>query len=333
MKTCLQVFCDASGSKVSHTKSRIYFSNNTNLDIRDEVSRCLEMEVTDNFGKYLGVPTINGRTSKREYQYLVDKVNGRLAGWKSKTLSMAGRATLIQSTLGSIPMYSMQSTKLPRSTCDDIDRRCRSFLWGSSEGVRKPHLVAWENVTKTKKEGGLGLKSMRQVNSAFLAKLGWRLLAEPQSLWSKVLRAKYCDNRCDLDMFKSRQNASNAWRGIISSVDIVRKGINMAVDNGAKTFFWHHQWATNKPLIELAIVEPPIHLQDVTVKEMWDCNVGWRLENFANFLFPEHLKRIASFELIADDEAVDELYWNGSPSGGVLTELSSSINSKRSECR
>lgn len=62
---------------------------------------------------YLGVPTINGRSSKREYQYLVDKVNGKLAGWKSKTLSLAGRATLIQSALSTIPLYTMQTTKLP----------------------------------------------------------------------------------------------------------------------------------------------------------------------------------------------------------------------------
>ena len=121
----------------------------------------------------------------------MDKINGKLAGWKTKTLSMAGRATLIQSTLNDIPCYTMQSTKLPRSTCDEIDRRNKSFLWGALEGERKVHLVAWETVNKTKREGGLGIKSMRQVNSAFLAKLGWRILAEPQSLWARVLRAKY----------------------------------------------------------------------------------------------------------------------------------------------
>ena len=199
-------------------------------------------------------------------------------------MSMAGRATLIQSTLSTIPYYTMQSTKLPRSTCDEIDRRNKEFLWGELEGERKVHLVSWENVNKPKQEGGLGIKSTRQVNAAFLAKLVWRLLAEPKSLWSRLLRAKYCDNRCDIDMFKARGNASNVWRGIISSVDIVRKGINMAVGNGSKTFFWHHRWATDEPLIELAIVEPPITLQDVTVGEMWDSNTGWKFDTFANFL-------------------------------------------------
>ena len=316
MMKCLATFCGASGSKVSVDKSKKIFSANTHIDIQDAVSRSMGMEVTMDLGKYLGVPTINGRTSKREYQFLVDKINDKLSGWKTKTLSLAGRATLVQSSLNSIPYYTMQSTKLPRSTCDEIDRKNKSFLWGELEGERKVHLVSWDKVNKPKVEGGLGIKSMRQVNAAFLAKLGWRLLAEPRSLWSRVLRAKYCDNRCDMDMFKNKANASNAWRGIIQNVDVVRKGINMAVGNGAKTFFWHHRWATDKPLIELTIVEPPILVQDVRVGEMWDANIGWKFDDFANFLPPEALKKIAAHVLVEDKEAVDEIYWNGAPSGG-----------------
>ena len=316
MKWCLDRFCAASGSKVNVDKSKIYFSANTHLDIRDAICNNLAMESTDDFGKYLGVPTINGRTSKREYQYLVDRINGKLAGWKTKTLSIAGRATLIQSALSSIPYYTMQSTKLPRSTCDEIDRKTRSFLWGEQEGRRRVHLVAWENISNSKQAGGLGIRSMRQANSAFLAKLGWRLLAEPALLWSRVVRAKYCNNRCDINMFKEKSNASSTWRGILSSIDIVRKGINSAVGNGAKTLFWHHRWATSEPLITLASPMPPLEVQDVTVKEMWDVATGWKLDMFANYLTETNLKLIAAHELVDDEEAVDEIFWNGAPSGG-----------------
>lgn len=161
MQECLELFCDASGSKVSIAKSRVYFSGNTNYGIRDSVCEWLGMEATDDFCKYLGVPTINGRTSKSDYQYLVEKINGKLAGWKTKTLSMAGRASLIQSTLSTIPLYTMRTTKVPRNTCDDIDRKSINFLWGEQEGKRKVHLVAWDNVTKPRSKGGLGIRSMR----------------------------------------------------------------------------------------------------------------------------------------------------------------------------
>ena len=313
---CLDKFCQASGSKVSRSKSQIFFSNNTSYDIRDAVSGTLNMEITDDLGRYLGVPTINGRSSKQEYQYLVDRINDKLAGWKTKTLSMAGRATLIQSSLSTIPCYTMQTTKLPRSTCDEIDRKSRKFLWGEIDSRRRMHMVAWENVTKPKKAGGLGIRSMRQTNSAFLAKLGWRLLTEPNALWARILRSKYCEDRCDIDMFKEKANCSNAWHGIMSSIDIVRKGLSMTVGNGERTFFWHHRWATSTPLIDMANPKPPLSAQDKTVKELWDPNVGWKLEEFAEFIPPKVVQEVLAHELVEDEDTVDEVYWNGSPSGG-----------------
>lgn len=48
-------------------KSRIYFSPNTNLDTRDAICSKLSMEATEDLGKYLGVPKINGRMSKKDY--------------------------------------------------------------------------------------------------------------------------------------------------------------------------------------------------------------------------------------------------------------------------
>lgn len=72
---------------------------------------------------------------------------------------------------------------------------------------RKIHLVAWEKVTAPKREGGLELRSMRQANVAFLAKLGWRLLAEPRKLWARVIRSKYCEGRRDIDMFKRKPDS------------------------------------------------------------------------------------------------------------------------------
>lgn len=264
---------------------------------------------------YLGVPTINGRASRRDYQYLVDKISKKLSGWKTKTLSIAGRATLAQTSLVSIPFYTMHTTRLPRAICDEVDKKVRGFLWGDTEEKKRMHLVAWEKVTKPKVEGGLGIRPMRKTNAAFLAKLGWRVLAEKDTLWSRVMRAKYCDNRCDVDMFQARADASNAWKGIVENINVVQKGVNMAVGNGRRTFFWHHRWATDEPLLSMACPEPPVAVQDVTVDEMWDPNTGWKIELFADYLPPSKLKEIAAHELVDDEEGIDEIYWNGSASG------------------
>ncbi|XP_056697578.1 uncharacterized protein [Spinacia oleracea] len=316
MYECLDQFCGASGSKISHAKSRVFFSSNTEAEIKKDICDALNITETDDLGVYLGVPTINGRSSKKEYQFLVDRINGKLAGWKSKMISMAGRATLVQSCLSPMPYYAMQTTKLPRSTCDEIDRISRRFLWGGSEEKKKIHLVSWDTITKPKQLGGLGIRSMRQANSAFLAKLGWRVLAEPEALWSRVLRSKYGDGRCDIDIFKPRHGESNAWRGIIDNVDILKRGMSRAVGNGQDTLFWRHSWATNVPLIDCVSLPPPTDMLDMAVKDMWDNNVGWKTDIFADYLPANILQIIESFELQEDPEAIDTVYWNGSASGG-----------------
>jgi hypothetical protein len=91
---------------------------------------------------------------------------------------MAGRHTLIQSVTAALPIYTMQSVKLPMSVCDSLDRLNRNFLWGHNEEKKKIHLVKWEQICKPKICGGLGLKRTALINHALLAKTGWRILQE-----------------------------------------------------------------------------------------------------------------------------------------------------------
>jgi len=115
------------------------------------------MKSTEDLGKYLGVPPTNGRITKSQYQYVMERIDKRFVGWKTSCLSLAGRATLIQSTIEAIPSYIMQTTRLPRSICDDIDGKIRRFLWGGTANERKAHLIHWDSVTKPKERGWLGL--------------------------------------------------------------------------------------------------------------------------------------------------------------------------------
>ncbi|RVX07973.1 putative ribonuclease H protein [Vitis vinifera] len=58
--------------------------------------------------------------------------------------------------------------------------------WGNSE--RKPHLVRWELVCLSKKNGGLGVKCLSILNKALLAKWDWRFANEREALWNQVIR-------------------------------------------------------------------------------------------------------------------------------------------------
>ena len=96
IKGCLNRFCEASRQKVSFNKSVVHFSKNVNPQLKDDISRELGVSTTDDLGRYLGMPAIHGRVTKRTFQQVLDRINKRLAGWKTKVLSLAGRATLVQ---------------------------------------------------------------------------------------------------------------------------------------------------------------------------------------------------------------------------------------------
>ncbi|KAL0000247.1 hypothetical protein SO802_019849 [Lithocarpus litseifolius] len=155
IRDVLDEFCSISGQTVSATKSRVYFSPNVDRDTRESLSDILGFGSTPNLGKYLGIPIKHSRSSSQDYNFILDRVKKKLAGWKASMLSLAGHSVLIQASLATIPTYVMQCTHLPGKILEGIDRVNCNFLWGTYEAAKKIHWVGWQKVTKPKDEGGL----------------------------------------------------------------------------------------------------------------------------------------------------------------------------------
>jgi len=51
--------------------------------------------------------------------------------------------------------------------------------------------VSWSVVCKLKSEGGLGVRDLRQVNLALLAKWRWRFLQGDEGIWRDIILAWY----------------------------------------------------------------------------------------------------------------------------------------------
>nr|POE98839.1 hypothetical protein CFP56_56122 [Quercus suber] len=87
----LDIFCEKSGQNVSQSKSRVFFSPH------------VVMESMEDMCSLLGF-----------------RMKQKLSGWKANILSMADRTVLIQSSLSTIPNYTMQCAYLPSKVLDDV---------------------------------------------------------------------------------------------------------------------------------------------------------------------------------------------------------------------
>jgi hypothetical protein len=86
---------------------------------------------------------------------LIDKIGARLPGWKGRLLTRAGRLTLVNSVLTSIPVYHMTSFPLSKWAIKRIDRIRRNFLWKGHDDPRRGHCpVNWSRVCRSKRLGG-----------------------------------------------------------------------------------------------------------------------------------------------------------------------------------
>lgn len=113
--------------------------------------------------------------NKTAFNFLIEKLREKnFHAGKNKFLTLAGRTTLIKSTLCSIPIHIMQIFKLPESILQQLDKLSRNFLWGSSDHKRKIHLVKWSTVIKSYPNGGLGIPSAKYRNQALLMSLAGR---------------------------------------------------------------------------------------------------------------------------------------------------------------
>ena len=145
----------------------------------------------DRFESYLGLPTLVGWKKYHTFSFLKDRVWKKIQGWRGQTLSRVGKEILIKAVAQSIPTYTMGVFQLPVKLCEELQALCARFWWGQIGNERKIHWLSWEKLTRPKSEGGIGFKDLRQFNLAMLAKQGWRLLQDQESLLFKCLKARY----------------------------------------------------------------------------------------------------------------------------------------------
>jgi hypothetical protein len=79
--------------------------------------------------KYLGVPLHYNKLRREDLQPLIEKIIKRIAGWRGKLLTQAGRLVLIKTCLASILVYLLSLFKFPRWGIDLINSHMANCFW------------------------------------------------------------------------------------------------------------------------------------------------------------------------------------------------------------
>ena len=140
----LSLYEAASGQKINADKSSVFFSANAMEEKKIEILEILGPMQDSWHGKYLGLPSIIGKSKNKVFVEIKERVGKKLAGWKEKILSIGGKETLIKVVAQAIPSYAMSCFQLPKGLCDDTEGMMRRFWWGQRGHESKIAWVSWK---------------------------------------------------------------------------------------------------------------------------------------------------------------------------------------------
>lgn len=247
LRCLLLMFEAVSSLKVNLQKSKMMGVGD--VESFNHLAGILECRVVSLPVTYLGLPLGGNQRKADLWDPVVEKIQHRLALWKGRYLSKGGKVTLIKSALANLPVYSLSLFKAPASILKKLEDFRKDFLSGAENGERRFHLVSWKRVCKPLEAGGLGIRDLKIMNRALLAKWLWRFRVETEALWRKVIAAKYgCQQLGWSSRVPSGSLGSRLRRSIFKENDVFQNLIEYRVGQGNHVLFWHHVWCGALPL-------------------------------------------------------------------------------------
>ncbi|OMO92976.1 reverse transcriptase [Corchorus capsularis] len=256
VRRILRCFQLVSGLKVNFAKSSL-IGINANPDVIKQWADEVNCKVGSLPCSYLGLPLGARPNAVAIWKPVIERCQKKLATWKARHLSTAGRLVLIKSVFASCPVYFMSLFNLPCAVKMELEKLMRKFLWSGSDDKRKIHYVDWDTICKYKEFVGLGSIDLGLRNRALLNKWLWRYGNEHESLWHKVIIGK--NKLVDDSIIPSGniRHCSAIWNAIskpLRSGDslslFTKSGLMISVGDGKRVKFWEDNWVNGLILKE-----------------------------------------------------------------------------------
>jgi len=127
LKLLLYCFEWLSGLKINYHKSDVYVFG-VDQERKEVLANMLNCRLGDWPMKYLRLPISEHKVGGHAFTGLVDKMRKKLDPWKGRNLSLGGSLVLTNSSLSSLPMYTMGFYLLPKSVHKQLDHIRSNFF-------------------------------------------------------------------------------------------------------------------------------------------------------------------------------------------------------------
>ncbi|XP_012833632.1 PREDICTED: uncharacterized protein LOC105954508 [Erythranthe guttata] len=130
VKNILDLYARISGQEINLAKTNMCYSPHTCETTKGHTREILGFKELERHDTYLVMPASLGKSRKEIFQFLRDRLWGRLKGWGARQLSKAGKEIMIKSVLQAIPSYIMSCFVLPEGLIRNLESLIRQFWWG-----------------------------------------------------------------------------------------------------------------------------------------------------------------------------------------------------------
>ena len=246
----LDVFVMMSGFSLIYSKSCLISWNSTDHDWARDIARSVGCLHSSPPFTYLGFPLGDYMNRCSAWKPVIEKIQNRLASWKAKILSRAGRLTLIKSVLNTLPVYLMSMFKMSKSIALKIVKLQRRFFWSGSNGEKMGGpMIKWSDIELPKEMGGLGVGNIMHKNLILLFKWWWRFSESNNTLWKRILQSVHEIEGVKASSETFSKAKGGTWSQLLSNDTdtskiraIIEEGMIVRVGNGDSVHFWHDNW-------------------------------------------------------------------------------------------
>jgi hypothetical protein len=174
------------------------FKKNVNTTMQATIKNIFPVPDLLSNTMHLGHPIIfNHNDRNKAYEFIINKIQAKLATVKANKLNHAGRLTYIQSVLSSILVYYMSTILFSKNLVERITAIIRRFWRAGVQEDNPTSPIAfrsWDDICQSKENGGLGIRDLYTVNRSLIIHAAYNIATNKNPLLTSVLKTKYFHN-------------------------------------------------------------------------------------------------------------------------------------------